>query len=222
MIKSYPKLGHQVMKCGGRLDVGEDMGGDDIRESVNDMDSDDFRETEELAEASRKLPNEARESHDVHMMSIQRNRRRTGRYANERASRQLVVRRAANLPAAERALVEAHYDRGVSVRELALIHQVKPRRLRWRLNALRDAMLDPCFPLAVEFGQRLPRQLQTTAREHFLCGRVMREIATDHRKTLHQVRKEIDLSRSLLVMMLAGQQEVPTELAARTLLGRVA
>ena len=77
-------------------------------------------------------------------------------------------------------------------------------------------------PLAVEFGQRLPRQLQTTAREHFLCGRVMREIATDHRKTLHQVRKEIDLSRSLLVMMLAGQQEVPTELAARTLLGRVA
>ena len=222
MIRSYPKSGHQVMKCGGRVDTGEEMGGCDIHEWETCVDSEGIAGMEEGEETCGKLLSETNSPHDGHMMAIKRNRQRTSRFANERASRQLVVTRAANLPAAERALVEAHYDRGVAVRDLALIHKVEPRRLRWRLNALRDAMLDPCFPLAVEFGQRLPRQLQTTAREHFLCGKAIREIAAAHRKTLHQVRKEIDLTRSLLVLMLAGQQEVPTELAARTLLGRVA
>ena len=95
------------------------------------------------------------------------------------------------MPAVDRALVHAHFDLGMSLGEVAVLHGVTPRQARRRLEALRKRLADPCFVLAVQFARRLPRRFGGIASAYWIEGRTQREIAGEEGATLHQVRKRL-------------------------------
>jgi hypothetical protein len=153
------------------------------------------------------------------LMIVKRSRLRFKRYAAERESRELLVERASHLLAEDRTLFEAHWRWGMSVQELAVLRKSTPRAMRWRLNGLRVALMDPAFVLAVRFGPGLPRHLQAVARDYFVRGLGVREVAALQGKTVHQVRREAEIARSVLLMFLAREQDVAADVAAQAMLG---
>lgn len=153
------------------------------------------------------------------LMIVKRSRLRFKRYAAERESRELLVERASHLLAEDRTLFEAHWRWGMTVQELAVLRKSTPRAVRWRLNALRVALMDPAFVLAVRFAERLPKHLRAVARDYFLRGLGVREVAALQGKTVHQVRREAEIARSVLLLFLAREQEVAVDVAAQAMLG---
>ena len=120
-------------------------------------------------------------------------RRRVGR---EQAD--LLLRRAAFLPQLERLLIEQAVGQGVTPKALALLQNVPVWQMRRRLRRLRDLLCDPCFVLATQFLDRLPTALRPLADSYFVKSRTLRQCATEHRLTLHEVRQDLVRIRILL------------------------
>lgn len=149
-----------------------------------------------------------------------RRRRRgggTGRAEGQRLSREVLVRRAAFLPAASAALVRAHLDFGMTVGEIATLERLPVRQVRWRLKRLCARLSDPCFVLAAQYRGSLPGELASLAQAHWLEDRPLRELARSRGQTVYRVRQELTRARSLLLVALSREQAVPAELAEAAL-----
>jgi len=122
-----------------------------------------------------------------------------------RGERELLLERARFLPELSRLLVEAHFDRGLKIRELALLHNMSPRQMRRRIDRLREMLADPCFLLASQYGEKLPPSLQPVVRGYWVEGKSLRELAAALRMTLHRTRQDVMVSRSWLMAVMAGK-----------------
>lgn len=136
-------------------------------------------------------------------------RQRQKRLANEE-----LVRRAEHLPPEGRQLVHAHFGLGMDVEALATVHHVTPRQMRRRLDRLQSTVSDPCFLLTARFAERLSPAMAALARAYWIEGRTLRELARIRRETLYAIRRTLDVARSMLLLALSEQTEVPAELAA--------
>jgi hypothetical protein len=127
------------------------------------------------------------------------------RNAAQRAKIETLLRRADSLPPGPQALMQAYLDRGMSVRELAAMNGITPREMRYRLERLRSALADPCFQLVARYGETLPRNLWPLVRAYWLEGRTMRELAAQRRQSLHRIRQQVSVARSLLLVALSSE-----------------
>jgi DNA-directed RNA polymerase specialized sigma24 family protein len=116
-----------------------------------------------------------------------------------------VLRRAELLPPVPRAIVLAHYDAGVSLRELAMLHHTTPLKMWRRLIHWRDTLSDPAFLLAAKFRDTLPHELELVAAARWEQGLPLRALAAKLGLTLHAVRKQITRARSLLLLAASRQ-----------------
>lgn len=135
----------------------------------------------------------------------------------ERLNRDEIIQRAQLLPRTDRAIVMAYYDLGMSVPEIAALHNVAVRQMRYKVEHLYDLLCDPSFVLAARFSEHLPYALARIARDYWIEGQTFRQLTALHHTTLHQIRSQIKLARSLLVIAMAGQQAISPELACRVL-----
>ncbi len=152
------------------------------------------------------------------------NRGATGMFARRAAKRitlEELLSRASLLPGVARGLITAFYEFKMPAEELAAIHHVTVCQLRRRLEHWRDTLADPSFLLFAEFGERLPRNLAEMARDYWIEGKTLREIAVMREVSLHRVRVQIAMTRSLLLVAMSRRQEVPAELAKGILEGRM-
>jgi hypothetical protein len=134
-----------------------------------------------------------------------------------RASKETLLQRAQSLPPTERALVMAHLDLGMDSRELALLHRVSARQMRRRLDRLKNTLADPAFILAVEFADQLPGDLESLARDHWILGGTLRELADGRGETLHRTRQQLGVIRSLLLLSLSNRTGLSSQQARAAL-----
>lgn len=136
----------------------------------------------------------------------------TGRYRGiyaRRGARRLAVeeilRRAELLPGVSRAIVCAYFEAGVPLKELAMLHHMKPLTMWRRLNHWRDTLSDPAFLLAATFRDTLPHELTVLAEMNWIKGHSLREMAQKQKTTMHRVRKQLDRARSMLFLAASRQ-----------------
>lgn len=137
-------------------------------------------------------------------------RRRAGIFARrqaERITREDLLRRAGMLPALPQALLTAHYDRGVSLPELAVLHGMSRQRMYRLLVHWRDVLSDRSFLLAAQFAERLPSAMAELARDHWLEGRTLRELARARQTTLHDIRTRLAEAREKLLAAAAKMRD---------------
>lgn len=152
------------------------------------------------------------------------NRGATGMFARRAAKRittEQLLSRASLLPDAARGLLAAYYDFRMPAEELAAVHHVTVPELRRKVAHWREILGDPSFLLVAEFGSRLPKNLAPIARDYWIEGLTMRQIATARGLTLHRLRTHLAMTRSLLLVAMSRRQEVPEELANGMLGGRL-
>jgi hypothetical protein len=121
-------------------------------------------------------------------------------HAAARDKVETILRRATYLPPGSKALVQAYFDRGMSVRDLAAMNRMAPRQVRGRLDRLRAGLVDPCFLLAARYGETLPRNLRPVVSGYWFEGLTMRELAAQRHESLHKIRQQVTVARSLLLM----------------------
>jgi hypothetical protein len=146
----------------------------------------------------------------------------TGRYQGiytrrtaHRISVEAILHRAQLLPRIPRAIVCAHFDAGMPVKELAMLHHTTPLKM-WRcLNHWRDTISDPAFLLAAKFRDRLPHELEVLAQQHWIEGRPLREIAAARRTTMHEVRKKLARGRSMLLLFASREGKAAVDSVRR-------
>ena len=181
-------------------------------------DDEDFREESVAADGEFAVPEPAE-------LKPQRwNRGVSGKFARRVAGRittEQLLSRASILPEAARGLLNAYFEHHMPAEELAALHKVTVGQLRRRLDHWRETLADPAFLLFSEFGNRLPRNLAEVARRYWIEGLTLREIAAGNAITLHRVRAQLALARSLLVVAMSRRQEVPGDLAKVLLEGRM-
>jgi len=140
-------------------------------------------------------------------------RRRAGIFARrqaQRITREDLVRRARMLPPLPQAILTAYYDRGVSLSELSLLHNLPRQRMYRLLVHWRDVLSDRSFLLAAQLADRLPASLAQLARDHWLEGRTLRDLARARNTTLHDIRTRLAEARESLMAAAAQLRDART------------
>jgi DNA-directed RNA polymerase specialized sigma24 family protein len=153
----------------------------------------------------------------THPVRPARRRRTPAERQSRRLGREQLAHRAEFLPPDAATLVRAHVALGLTVEELARIKGIPERTLRRRLARLRARLEDPCFLLAAKFRDQLPTALATLATAHWMEDLPLRQLAHTRGQTLHRVRQDLALARSLLLVAMSNEQAVSPELAAAAL-----
>lgn len=117
-------------------------------------------------------------------------RRRQGRDLAE-----TLVNRAEYLLPEDRALLNAIYRDGVSVREIADLTGSHPRTVRLRIRKLAQRALDPRFTFVLTHRDQWPQTRRLVATENILHGHPLRETARQLNLSLHAVRRHADAIR---------------------------
>lgn len=139
---------------------------------------------------------------------------RIARIHSERLGRETLLHRSEFLHDTDRALINAHLHLGITVRQLALLHRVSPRQMRRRIERLRESLSDPCFLLAARHAGELPGDLPSLAREYWIDGRTLRELACTRHESLHRIRQQIGTARSCLLFCMSAAQAAAKRRAA--------
>ena len=140
--------------------------------------------------------------------------------AARRLSTEDILFRARHLPPKQRACFIAFYEAGIPTRELAALLDVNPRLMLRRIARWRTHLQKPEFLLAAKFGPRLPPPYRELAHAHWIEGRNYRQLAAEKQVTLHQVRKQMGISRSLLLAELSSLTKVDAATALALLEGK--
>jgi DNA-directed RNA polymerase specialized sigma24 family protein len=107
----------------------------------------------------------------------------------------LILRRAAYLPPADRALVEAAVKSNLPRRQIARLLNLPAGTITRRLQRLGNRLHDPLVVALLDDRCGLPEDLRKAGISHFLQGQPMRRIARDLDTSLFQVRKMIEQLR---------------------------
>lgn len=132
-----------------------------------------------------------------------RSRKRLARgraLVHARYMREQWLARASDLTDGDRILVEKAIGEGMSSYQLADAFHVSPASVRRRLRRIKRVLNDPYFKLVAHYGECLPMSMRPMARSYFVEGLSLRQCATHHCVTLHQVRQMLALIRSMLIM----------------------
>jgi len=121
------------------------------------------------------------------------------------------VRQAADLPVAERRLVEQVYAHGQSLTHLALAARASRSTLSRRLARILRRMRHPMFAFVVTRYDTISPELRPLARMRFIEGRSLRQCARSTQRTLHAVRQDA----ATLMTLARLQQHPPPRPASR-------
>jgi len=119
-------------------------------------------------------------------------RRRRGRDLSD-----LLLTRAAHLPAADRTLIQAIYADSVPAKDVAKLQSRSPRAVRRRARALVQRMLSPRFEFVLRHRDQWTPTRRRIATACILEGRTMRDAAASLRVSLHMVRRHMDAITAL-------------------------
>ncbi len=139
---------------------------------------------------------------------------------HRRAATETLIQRAQHLPPETRALAHAYFALGMELRELALLHHRTPRQMRRRIERLRETLSDPAFVMAALYADRLPRAVAALAKAYWIEGITIRALAASDSQSIHAIRRRLAEARSLLLLELRNEQEVPAALAQKALARR--
>lgn len=123
--------------------------------------------------------------HDVERASDLRRR-------HARALVERLLRLGAALPEAERALIEAVYRDGMTVKQLAVIRGDDPKALRRRVRRLVARVMSAEFRYVAARRSELPRTRARVAELCVLRGMSLRGVAGELGLSLHMVRRHRD------------------------------
>lgn len=115
-----------------------------------------------------------------------------------RAELEQAMRLAAHLAPADRALMNAVYERGMSVQAFARAARRSPGAVRRRLDRLITRISSPPFRLVLRESRQWPAQRRRIAELVILQGLGARAAAARVNMTTHQIRREIDRVRALI------------------------
>lgn len=88
----------------------------------------------------------------------------------------------------DRLLLDLYFREGRGLEELALLQQVRPRRMRHRLERLVTRLASPAFGFILSSAVRWPASRQRVAEACFLKGLSQRQAAKALRLTIYGVR----------------------------------
>jgi transposase len=97
----------------------------------------------------------------------------------------------------DRALIEAIYGRGLSVRQVARAGCVTPGRITRRLRRLMQRLASPTFRLALTDSQDWPAQRRRIAEMALVKGVSLRDTAASVGVSLYRERQELERLRGL-------------------------
>jgi len=117
-----------------------------------------------------------------------------------------LVHQAADLPLAERRLIEQVYAHGQSVVHLAYATGVHRSTLNRRLARILRRMRHPVFAFILARPQAVPPELRPLARMRFIEGRCLRHCARATQRSLHAVRQD---AATLITLARLHQQPPP-------------
>ena len=98
---------------------------------------------------------------------------------------------ASHLAPADRALVEAVYDRGMSPAEFARAVKAQPRSLRMRVSRIVGRLGSPLYRYVVTHRRDWPVERRGVADQIILRGATQRDTAARLGVSLHRVRQEL-------------------------------
>jgi DNA-directed RNA polymerase specialized sigma24 family protein len=109
-----------------------------------------------------------------------------------------MLRLADQLPPAERSLVQAVYDRGLSAADLARAAGLPPWSVRRRLRRILARIASPVFAAVLRLEGDWPPRRRAVARAVWIEGLSQREAARSTGLSLHHARMEIERIRAAL------------------------
>jgi DNA-directed RNA polymerase specialized sigma24 family protein len=109
-----------------------------------------------------------------------------------------MLRLADQLPPAERSLVQAVYDRGLSAADLARAAGSPPWALRRRLRRILSRIASPAFSTVLRLEHDWPPRRRAVARAVWIEGLSQRDAVRSTGCSLHHVRIEIERIRAAL------------------------
>lgn len=130
---------------------------------------------------------------------LRRNRAARVRYLN-RCMHDEWLARAAHLEDGDRILLEKSLGEGMTCDQLADAFRVSAAYVRRRLRRIKCILNDPYFLLVAHYCDCLPVVMRVLARRYFVEGLSMRQCASKCAMSLHQVRQQLAIIRSLLIL----------------------
>lgn len=110
----------------------------------------------------------------------------------DRSQADRIVARAAFLPHRDRALLEAYFLHGRTVKDIALANETETRRVSRKLRRLAVRVLSERFTFVVQRMHVWAPSRRKVATAMMLCGQSMREAAETQHMTLYSVRRHHD------------------------------
>ncbi|MEM6749920.1 MAG: helix-turn-helix domain-containing protein [Planctomycetota bacterium] len=120
------------------------------------------------------------------------------RRRSRRRSVEVLLERAQRLAPEDAQLLHQVYAQGLSIARVAETTGRHPRTLQRKVERLVRRMRSPSFRFIAQHLELLPRELQPTARDRFLYGLSLREIARRGRTSLHKVRTRVHTLETLI------------------------
>lgn len=120
------------------------------------------------------------------------------RESDKQALAERVLMRSEHLDPLERALVEQVYERGVPLRQIALVRGCSVRTIQRRIAQLSRRLTHPQVEQVLRQHRHWPTLTARIAMHVWVRGCSMRETAQRLDLTLHQVRMQVQIIRGLL------------------------
>jgi hypothetical protein len=140
-----------------------------------------------------------------------RNRQARARYLSRYMHDEWLAR-ARHLENGDRILLEKSIGEGMSAEQLGGAFRVSAAHVRRRLRRIKRLLNDPCFLLVAHYGDCLPVAMRALARRYFVEGLSMRQCASRYQMSLHRVRQQLAIVRSLLIL-----RNLPVDVQTRAL-----
>ena len=120
-----------------------------------------------------------------------------------------VARRAEHLPPADRALLLAALDQGVSTRDLAAMTGRDLRYVRRHVKNLARRVLSERFGFVIRNRDAWPSLRRRIAVACILHGRTLREAAAENSTTFYNARKQMDAVQLLIESLKPASPNTP-------------
>lgn len=130
---------------------------------------------------------------------MRRNRAARSRYLSRYMHDEWLAR-AQHLENGDRILLEKSIGEGMSAEQLAAAFRLSAVHVRRRLRRIKRMLNDPYFLLVAHYGDCLPVGMRNLARRYFVDGLSMRQCTSQFQVSLHNVRQQLAIIRSLLIL----------------------
>lgn len=126
---------------------------------------------------------------------------------SRRERAELVVRRAEHLPPEDRAVLAAVFEDGMTVKGLAMLMGVEPRKLGRRVKRLVRRVMSDRYIFVVSHRETWPAVRRRLATASIIHGRSIKSAAAEAGTTFYNARKQLDAVNALVDSIVHARKE---------------